>query len=249
MDLKRRIPAVALGSMVLAATAFGGVTAVAAQDEAAGPVYRFTITNNAAGQPLTPPVIAIHDANTSIVTGGEPASDGIAQLAENGNNAPLVEALEADAYVFGIGQGESPIVAEGVPGAADFPDTVTIDVTGAVGADYFTFAAMMICTNDGFATLDNEMLPAIVGDIIELQARAYDAGSEINTENLGDMVPPCQGLVGVSTDAEGVGASNPELAEGGVVAPHAGIVGETDLDTEIHAVATYPANVSVERIS
>jgi hypothetical protein len=108
---------------------------------------------------------------------------------------------------------------------------------------------MMICTNDGFAVLDSEALPAAVGDIIELQARANDAGTEINTENLADMVPPCQGLVGVATDDEGVGASNPELAEGGVVAPHAGIVGETDLDSDIHAVATYPANVSVERIS
>ena len=248
MDLKRRIPALTLGSMVLAATALSGVSAVAAQDEMAGPVYRFTITNNTPGQPLTPPVIAIHDANTAVVTGGAPASEGIQQQAENGNNGPLVEALEADPYVFGIGQGESPIVAEGVPGSADFPASVTIDVSGAEGAGYFTLTAMMICTNDGFAVLDNEMLPTEMGEIISLQARAYDAGTETNTEDHADLVPPCQGLTGVASDDDGAGASNPDLAEGGVIAPHAGIAGGTDLDAEIHAIATYPADVTVELI-
>ncbi len=53
MDLKRRIPALTFGSVVLAATALTGATAVVAQDDmdAEGPVYRFTITNNAAGAP------------------------------------------------------------------------------------------------------------------------------------------------------------------------------------------------------
>ena len=31
-----------------------------------------------------------------------------------------------------------------------------------------------------------------------LDVNAYDAGTEMNTEDFADMVPPCQGLIGVS---------------------------------------------------
>ena len=193
MDLKRRIPALTFGSVVLAATALTGATAFVAQDEmeAEGPVYRFTITNNAAGQPLAPPVIAIHASNTALVVGGAPASEGVQQVAENGNNAPLGEARSAGSYVFDIGQGEASIVGAGVPGSESFADTVEIEVSATQAGPYFSLISMMICTSGGFAVLANEMLPTEVGAPVSFQARSYDAGTEINTEHFADMVPPC----------------------------------------------------------
>jgi hypothetical protein len=83
MDVKRRIPAFVLASTVLATTALAGATGVAAQDLR---TYSITITNLVSGQPLTPPVIAAHDGQTSVLVGGAAASEGVKELAENGNN-------------------------------------------------------------------------------------------------------------------------------------------------------------------
>ena len=41
----------------------------------------------------------------------------------------------------------------------------------------------------------------------------YDAGTELNTEDFADIVPPCQGLIGVSSEDGGTGMSDPSLAE------------------------------------
>ena len=62
-------------------------------------------------------------------------------------------------------------------------------------------------------------------------------------------MPPCQGLVGVTGDAEGTGMTDPELAEGGVVAPHPGTTGSADLVADTHAVAENPALIVIERIA
>ena len=87
-------------------------------------------------------------------------------------------------------------------------------------------AAMLICTNDGFTGIDTLALPESGSQTVE--TNGYDAGTENNTEDFAHMVPPCQGLVGVSSGEEGTGTSDPALAEGGVVSPHAGILGGID---------------------
>lgn len=245
MELKRRIPALTLGGTVLAATALAGIGAAAAQDDAA--TYRVTIANLTSGQPLTPPVVVLHNADTSILEAGAAASDGIVQLAENGNPQVLVDALGGDENVTAIAVGEHPVVSGGVPGAADVPTFASIEVSGA--GDRISVASMLICTNDGLSVVHDAMLPTEVGESVAYFSDAYDAGSEVNTETLADMVPPCQPLVGVSSDAEGTGESNPDLAENGVISPHAGITGEADLDADIHAVPESPAAIIVERIS
>ncbi len=246
MNLKRRIPALALGSTVLAATALAGVGAVAAQDS--GPTYRVTITNLAPGQPQTPPVVVLHNAKTSIVEAGAPASEGIQQLAENGNPQVLVDALAGDANVSAVVVGEHPIVSGGIPGAAEVPSFATIEVSGAKGANRISIASMLICTNDGFSIAHDQKLPRKVGQSSVFYADAYDAGSEVNTEAFADLVPPCQPLVGITGAAEGVGESNPDLAENGVISPHAGTAGDADLDAAVHAIAEHPAVIVVERI-
>lgn len=247
MQLRRHIPTLAIGSTVLVAAALSGSTAVLAQDTQA--TYRVTIVNVAPGQPLTPPVVVLHNGKTQIVEAGAPATAGLQQLAENGNNAVLTEALTADSNVGGFAEGTHPIVAGGIPGAAQVPSFAAIEVSGDKNAKLISVAAMMICTNDGFAIVHDEALPKKVGSAVVYRAHAYDAGTEINTEDFANMVPPCQPLVGISTDDEGVGMSDPALAENGVITPHPGIAGGTDLDVDAHAVAEFPAIVVVERIA
>lgn len=244
MDLKRRFPALALGGTVLATAMLAGAGGVAAQE---GASYRVWVFNLASGQPLTPPVVVLHNDKTSIVEPGQPASAELQQLAENGNNEPLVEALNADKNVFGVATGTAPILSGGAPGAAEFPSYAVIDVDSSGKADRISVASMLICSNDGFSKLSAKKLPKKVGQQVVYVTDAYDAGTEINTEVLADMVPPCQGLVGVSSDAEGTGETDPSLAENGVVTPHPGIAGAADLDPEIHAVASAPAVIIVQR--
>jgi len=246
MELKRRIPALAISSTVLAAAVLTGTTAVAAQGQV---TYRVTITNLTPGQPFTPPVVVLHNNKTQIAEPGAAASEGIQQLSENGNNAPLLEALAADSNVGGFAAGMHPIVSGGIPGAAEVPTFAVIEVSGdKKNSKYISVAAMLICTNDGFAGALNGKLPKKVGQSKVFNATAWDAGTETNTEDFADMVPPCQPLVGISTDDEGVGMSDPSLAENGVISAHAGIVGGTDLDTEAHAINDPVAQIVVERI-
>jgi hypothetical protein len=94
---------------------------------------------------------------------------------------------------------------------------------------------MLICTNDGFTGIDSIRLPKGLGDTVRVGAAAYDAGTEINTEDLADIVPPCQGLVGVSSPGEpGTGVSDPDLFENGVIHHHPGIDGGQDLLPDVH---------------
>jgi hypothetical protein len=108
---------------------------------------------------------------------------------------------------------------------------------------------MLICTNDGFTGLDRVRLPSGVGDTVTLLTNAYDAGTEVNTEDFADIVPPCQGLVGVSSGEPGTGVSNPALAEGGVIHHHEGILGIADLVPAIHGWTDPVAEVVIERVS
>jgi hypothetical protein len=248
MNHKRRVAALALGSTVLAATALSGVGAVAAADMEGEATYRVTVANLASGQPLTPPLVVLHGAETSIVEAGVAASEGLQQLAENGDPQVLIDALSADESVAAVAVGEHPVVSGGIPGAAEVPSIATLEVSGPAESR-ISIASMLICTNDGVSIVQNGELPAEVGQRAVFYSDALDVGTERNTEDFANLVPPCQGLVGVSSDDEGAGATDPELAEGGVVSPHQGIVGEADLDSVAHAVAANPALIVVERIA
>jgi hypothetical protein len=92
-------------------------------------------------------------------------------------------------------------------------------------------------------------LPEDVGNAVVVRSAGYDAGTELNTEDFADIVPPCQGLVGVSSDDAGTGASNPALAEGGVIHHHPGVGGGTDLLQAVHGWTDPVAEITVERVS
>lgn len=211
--------------------------------------YEVTITVLTSGQPLTPPVIATHNGGTHVFQVGRAAGFEVKEVAENGNIAPLIAALESDKHVLDVEAGTTPLVPGGLPGSAVFPDSVTLMIDASSDAKYLSWQSMLICTNDGFTGLDRVALPRAVGEAVTFHTAGYDAGTEINTEDFADIVPPCQGLVGVSSGEAGTGMSDPALAEGGVIHHHAGIQGGSDLLPEVHGWIDPAAEVVVERIS
>jgi hypothetical protein len=242
--MRLRVPALA------AAVAAGALVALSATAYAGAPVatYDVTITDLTGGQPLTPPVVAVHRAATQMFAVGQPASFALKEIAENGNLDPMISRLEADKQVADSTAAAAPLVPAGLPGSGMFGDSVTLTVTATKGAKFLSFASMLICTNDGFTGVDSLRLPRDVGDAVTTRSAGYDAGTERNTEDFADIVPPCQGLVGVSSGEAGTGTSDPALAEGAVIHHHPGIAGGADLLTAVHGWTDPVAEITVERV-
>lgn len=195
--------------------------------------YKVTVRNLTDHQLMTPFVVATHQGRTRIFREGRPASNGIQQLAENGGVPVLVSELEATRGVRDVVvAGNAPIA----PGAS-----VETIVTAGGRTTKLSLAAMLICTNDGFAAVSNVRLPAIVGHDRVVLGGSYDAGTEVNTESYEDLVPPCDGM-------GQTGMSNPALAEHGVVRHHMGIQGVGDLTIAGNGWSDPVIEVTITRI-
>jgi hypothetical protein len=221
----------------LAAIAVVAVGLAAAPSAMAGraDTFKVKIRNLTSGQPLTPPVVATHRGRNQIFKVGTLASFGVKEIAENGNNAPLLASLQANRDVAEVLEAPGgPLVPAGTPGSAQFDDRTRFTIHGRPGARRLSFASMLICTNDGFTGVNSVKLPRKVGDKVTVKTAGYDAHTERNTEDFADIVPPCQGLIGVSSGEPGTGQSDPALLEGGVIAHHDGILGGSDLLPDVH---------------
>ena len=210
--------------------------------------YEVTVSNLTSGQAFSPPVIATHRDAADVFTVDDAANEGIKEIAENGNNAALIEALGSNTDVFEFQQGETPLVPADNPGGTDFGSEATYTIHANIEDRYLSLATMLICTNDGFTGLDSVTLPFRVGENLTLYANGYDAGTEINTEDFADIVPPCQGLIGVSSDDEGTGTSNPALAEDGIISLHPNVEGGDDLLEDVHGWTDPVAKIEIKRV-
>jgi hypothetical protein len=171
--------------------------------------YEVTITNLTRGQILSPPVVISHNSNYHLFTAGNPATPGLAELAEDADTGPLTDYLRTLPSVFDFK------VAGGVilPGSS-----ATLKIKTKRGFQLVSAAAMLVTTNDAFMAAQG-VYARPWGDVA-VDARAYDAGSEVNNEQCAFIPgPPC-GNGGVR-DTEG--------AEGYVYI-HAGIHGIGDLE-------------------
>ncbi len=130
--------------------------------------YMVTMTSSSEGQPLTPPLIVIHDDSAQVFAMGEKASEGLEELAVDGITSSLKNELLPvvgvwNVFVGGDGPGlehETTVIAE--PG------------------QLVTIASMFARTNDVFTGHAGMELPA-AGSTIQMETNAYDAGTEINT--------------------------------------------------------------------
>ncbi|MEO0602180.1 MAG: spondin domain-containing protein, partial [Myxococcota bacterium] len=158
-------------------------------------------------------------------------------------------AAELDAAIDQTNRGVS-----GVGDAANGPigpgQSVTFDVVSDITSQFvaserrLSIVSMIICTNDGFAGLRDMDLPRQDGQTRTYFMDTFDAGTEINTEARGDIVPaPFCGPGG------GTGTTNPALAEGGVIRRHRGIQGSGDLDSAVYDWQDPAVRVTVTRSS
>jgi hypothetical protein len=209
--------------------------------------FDVTFTDLTGGQPLTPAVTATHRGRDELFRVGDRASFGLKEIAENGNNAPMLARLGSDRDVSDFVEAPGgPLVPAGSPGDAMFGQSTTFTITADGGARRLSLAAMLICTNDGFTGVNSLELPSKVDDSVTVETMAYDAGTEANTEDFADIVPPCQSLIGVSSGEPGTGQSDPALAQNDVIRHHAGITGRRDLVPAIHG---WNVNAPVARIT
>ncbi len=198
------------------------------------PSYTVSFENTTSGQYFTPPNWIAHDDDHSVFTVGQAASPGVQAVAENGG-VPIL-AAELGSVMDATGNGIT-----GVAGETPIPPGGTVEFTFTTKEDTFSFVSMLICTNDGFGGVDSHRLPSRSGQTINVGVRAFDAGTEINTENRADLVPaPFCGEGG------GTGESNPELAEDWVVTPHRTLRGVGDIGEQFDWVG-FVGNLTITR--
>jgi hypothetical protein len=242
--------ALALGGAALGTLAVGTSTLAGAQQDGGARSYRVTVANLTAGQPFTPVLAAAHTAEVELFAVGDPATEQIQALAENGNLDPLVELAGATEAVRGAGVGTAPLVPQADPADTGNPFFESVTVEAEAGTDelFLSVVCMLIATNDGIVGVDTVPLPEAVNESRTYYANGYDVGTELNTELFADLVPEAKTLV-LGGEPEGTAETDPELAEDGVIRPHPGIEGVGNLPPSVYDWPEPSALVQVERLN
>lgn len=231
-----------IGVFLLAAPLAG------AADAQTPATYQVRIFNLTAGQPFSPIVAATHKENIALFRVGRPASDQIEAIAEDGDQAPMVavlNALQASGRVTDVVDVGRPLTTLGKTVGA-FTPWVSFEIQAAAG-DKFSFATMLICTNDGFLGLDAVNLPQR-GQAAYL-VNGYDAGTEDNTEQSTDIVDPCSALgpEALPGDPDGNDEAGVNTVPAQAIRMHPGIQGTGELKPELHGWQNPVALVIIDR--
>ena len=173
------------------------------------PPLQLTVRNISGKQPLTPPIVIVHDRDTVLIPSSAERIEGLEEMAEAGMQQPLMDTVRNRSGV------ETVMRFGGVinPG-----DSVTIQNIPAGPGDYVSVIGKLACTNDAIAistavVSQDGALPSVAG------SRVLDAGTEDNDET--EDTVPCLG---------GEGISRLDRADGeGLILPHPGIIGNEDL--------------------
>ena len=189
-------------------------------------VYNLTpATQPGASQPFSPPVFATHTPLYHVWQLGRLASSEVAQVAEDAVSGPLIEQLGNSDFVKDVVTGNGVIL----PG-----QSATLNIKGNLQYRKLSAVWMLVNTNDAFSGLDGT-LPRVGSKTLYL--KAYDAGSEKNTESSDHIPGPCCGnpLVRVPTQQP--------------IHPHSGIKGNGDLDPAVYDWDGSVAKVVITRIN
>jgi Spondin_N len=188
--------------------------------------YELIIANTNQGQNFSPPVIILHRPDFRLFELEAPASTELWLLAEDGLTAAF-EALPATVpsvpkavVAERVHRQESPVVTARFEAQSDLLVSV---------------AAMLSLTNDGFVAARSIPLPQQVGASARVPLRAYDAGSEANTESCAHV--PCK--------VHGRRMTN---GAEGVVREHPGIRGDVDISLRRRWEGPEPGYVTITRL-
>jgi hypothetical protein len=188
-------------------------------------LYAVTITNITRGQIISPPIVISHNEDFQLFSLANPASPGLALLAEEGMPTMLEAELGASDSVFQYNS-----AGGGIPPGA----SMTVEIETKKDFRLLSAAGMLIFTNDAFFAFRG--VEVRKKDGVTVDARAYDAGSEFNNERC-DYVPGCGGG----------GAHDPAAAEGYVYI-HSGIHGIADLDPAEYDWLNPVATIMVQKV-
>lgn len=160
--------------------------------------YEATITNITSGQTFTPQLLVTHKRSIQLFKVGQPASQELEILAEDGATQPLTDLL--------AGLGNKVGDVQTIPDLLEPGESVV----GTIKANPYKqpviiMAAMLIPTNDTFVALDSLRLP-LRGKKTRLLS-AYDAGTEFNDQN-------CANIPGLRCGGEGFSEEPSENDEG-----------------------------------
>jgi hypothetical protein len=167
---------------------------------------------------LTPPWAGFHDGTFDIYDLGAAAFPALEPLAEDGSTAPMM-ARFATAQPMGV-QATLPGPI-GPMGSMGFPSvtSTTLMLNGGFNR-YFSYATMVIPSNDAFIANENPIAHPVFdamgnfigADFFVLGSAVLDAGTEVNTE------------LPAHTAFFGQIAPNTGITEGGVVRAHPGFL-------------------------
>lgn len=187
-----------------------------------------TVRNLAAtgGTHLTPVWVAFQNGGFDLFNVGEAASGALERIAEDGTTGPLSAAFAAsgtglvDATLLGPGAGPGFDPPPVIPPGASVSRTFTLDSNDPRNR-YFSYATMIVPSNDAFIANDNPTAFRIFSDTGSFLGADFsvpgsliwDAGTELN-----DEVPTNTAFFGQMT--ENTGVSTP----GGTVQLHPGFL-------------------------
>ncbi|UCH65435.1 MAG: spondin domain-containing protein [Ignavibacterium sp.] len=178
----------------------------------------------AGSQPFSPPVFAVHAPTFRLFHIGGYASSELAQVAQDAFNDPLVTLLNNSPKVLNVVVGGLI-----VPGSSG-----TYNISAEGNYMKLSMVSMLVNTNDGFTGADKLQLPQKGTKTYYL--RAYDAGSEQNTELEAHIPGPC-----CNTPFEGNSTSEK-------IRFHKGITGVGDLAPETYGWDEPVAKLTITRI-
>ena len=176
-----------------------------------------TLKNNTTGQPITSPVVVVHDKNVDVITYTRPIElNGIDRLSEGGDGTVLLETLAAEPGVVSVTQWQTggPIAPGG---------SYSGNARAFIGTN-ITVLGMFACTNDGYIVASAE----VKGSSIQVtndsaNATVFDSGAENNDETT-DTVPCLGGEAAAFSEGNGENQRR----------EHPGIEGNADLNPSIH---------------
>ena len=202
--------------------AFTGVLIAATglfASSAGAEMVQITIENLAPqyGTYQTPFWVGFHNGQFDVFNSGQAASAELERLAEDGNVDPLRGAFASS----GFGSMDA-VIAPGGPFAPGDVASMILDVSANdPNSRYFSFASMVIPSNDAFIGNDDSMAYEVFDangmflglDFFVAGSHVYDAGTEVN-----DEIPAHTAFFGQSMPDTGV-------TENGTVHMHAGYLG------------------------
>ena len=176
--------------LIASAIAAGSTLALAPVASAA--TLRITVDNLAPanGTFLTPTWFGFHDGSFDLYDRGEPVTEGLERVAEDG----IVAVLNDEFTAAGGGEVQGAILGPiGAAGPIDPGESASFEVdleASAASSRYFSYASMVIPSNDFFIANGNPLAHRIFDDagnflgtdFVVTGAQVLDAGSEVNDE-------------------------------------------------------------------